>query len=135
MLPGAHATHGGSPAGREGRRARFALAGDAFCRSVVAPLVVQQQAAAPISPVAFRAEGVDHNPVLCALEECMRQRYRLANGKLMDCCGITHSNKANLHNSRWAPIAQNFDLAKLAKLALCSYRAPRHLGTLPSPPF
>ena len=40
----------------------------------------------------------------------------------------TSANKANLQNSRCAPIAQNSDLAKLAKLALCSYRAPRILG-------
>ena len=39
----------------------------------------------------------------------------------------TSANKANWQKSRCAPtcIAQNSDLAKLAKLALCSYRAPQ----------
>ena len=60
--------------------------------AVVVPPVVQQ-AGAPISPVVYRAEGVDPNPALCALEECMRPRYRLADGTLMDCCGITHGRE------------------------------------------
>ena len=47
-----------------------------------------QQGGAPVSPVACRG-ATSHTP-LCAIEECMRQRYVTEDGVLLDCCSVTH---------------------------------------------
>ena len=45
-----------------------------------------------MSLVAYRG-GVDRDTVLCAIEECMRPRYRTQDGILLDCCGVTHGRE------------------------------------------